>query len=76
MNQHIIHGTDNCLALIPSNVQSQLQQYKLIWDTGNGFIATFCKSRRTANHVRQILNSHNIPAHQLRNEDKIVVIYL
>ena len=62
--------------VMPINLPNELSRYNLLWDLGEGFISTFCKSKRISETVSQILNSYNIPAHRVNTDNRIIVIYL
>jgi len=65
----------NELELIPICMPDELGRYNLLWDLGEGYISTFCPSTKVSNSVTSILNSNNIPAHQMNTDNRIVVIY-
>ena len=62
--------------LIPIKVPNELDKYNLLWDIGAGYISTFCKSKKIACTIAEILNSYNVPAHLMLLDMRIVVIYI
>jgi len=61
--------------VMPISLPNELHKYDLLWDLGEGFISTFCKSNKISETVSEILKSKNIPAHRMKTDDRIVVIY-
>lgn len=60
---------------LPINLFLELSEYDLLWETGVGFISTFCKSKRTAKSVSKILKKHGVIAHSMNMDQRIIVIY-
>jgi len=64
------------IELMQIKIPDELSEYSLLWDLGEGYISTFCKSKKASQAVLAILNSHKIPAHLMNTDNRIVVIYL
>ena len=62
-------------SLLPINLPIDLNRFNLLWDLGEGYISTFCMTRKISNEVTEILNSHKIPAHPMHTDNRIIVIY-
>lgn len=52
-----------------------IKKYSLIWDAGNGYIATYCKTTATANQVFKELIKIGLKPHQMKTDKKIIVLY-
>lgn len=57
------------------HIPAELQQYHLLWDIGDGYASTYCKSKKLSYLVCGILKSYNLPAHRMTTDERIVVIY-
>ncbi len=60
------------LTLVPI----ELTKFNLVWDVGYGYISTFCDTSDISQEVFTVLQSHNISAHLMQTDARIIVIYL
>lgn len=61
---------------LPMKTLVELTKFNLVWDIGQGYLSTFCDTCDISHEVTEILKSHNIPAHQINADARIIVIYL
>lgn len=61
--------------VMPISLPNELSKYDLLWDLGEGFISTFCKSKKISQTVTEVLSTYKIPSHQMQTDSRIIVIY-